>query len=378
MSLWLAAALLVLPLHAEPSALDREVAQVIDLFYDLHFEEALTAADHLAAAYPGHPAGPFYRSIVYYQRFLAEEPRNPETLELFEKNSQESLRAAESLLSSAPAQGHYYLGITHGFRGRVFAARKKYIKAIPEAKHARSELKAALELDPSLEDAYLGLGMFEYFTARLPSGAKPFAYLVGAGWGNREKGLEHLHRVAEKGGPARMEARSVLAAIYAIEKKWDKSEAYLAELSSKYPRNPLYRLRRIYITERLARWQDALSLSDPAGDWVSRMPARLRPLALMHARYRQAECLLVLGRAKEAEANIAALEAMPLPPSLRDFVRLRRANLLDLAGKRSQAEDIYRRLQHPAAVKLAAPWLQKPFTPDPKGIMPWLGLETPS
>ena len=76
------------PVHAKPpAAMDQEILRVIDLFYDLRFDAARKAADGLAAKYPGHPVGPFYRSIVSYQRFIAEEARSPETLKAFEKDS---------------------------------------------------------------------------------------------------------------------------------------------------------------------------------------------------------------------------------------------------------------------------------------------------
>lgn len=373
-----------LALSAEaPKALEREVSQVIDLFYNLEFERALQAAETLASRHPGHPVGPFYRSIVYYQRFLAEEPRQPQTLELFEENSSAALKAAAELRKEAPAQGDYYLGIAHGFRGRVLAAQRRYLRAIPEALRAVRHLEAALKLDPGIEDAYLGLGMYHYFTARIPAGAKPFAYLIGAGWGDREKGLAFLQRTAEKGGPARMEARSVLSSIYALEGRWPESQAYLEELAARYPRNPLYRLRLLYVLGRQARWEEVLERSDPDSGWLRALPGELRELARRPAQYRSAEALLILGRAGEAERLVAELEAEPaLGSGLRDFVLLRRANLLDLSGdrkRREKAVQIYKRLRHKEAAKLAKEWLKEAYPAGPKeALMPWLGLETPS
>ena len=350
-------------------------ARVIDLFYDLQFDKALAAAQELGRKHPGHPVGPFYESIVYYQRFLAEEPRNPETLRLFEKHHEQAVEAAERLLSSAPAEGHYYLGIARGFKGRVLAAQRRYLRAIPEALGAVKHLEQALALDPTLEDAYLGLGMYHYFTDRIPAGAKPFAFLIGAGWGDREKGLAYLQRAAEKGGPAKMEARSVLSSIYALEGRWTEAETYLRELSGRYPRNPLYRLRLAYVLGRQQKWDELLDLS-----WLAKVPPELRELAQHPAMYRKAEALLMLGRVEEAEALVAELEKRPsLGPALRDFTLLRRANLLDLYGRRDKAVEVYKRVKHKEARKLADRWLRSPYAgPEPDALMPWLGLETPS
>lgn len=382
---WLLLCVLALPAKAEaaPGPLEHEVAAVIDLFYNLEFDRALQASETLAARHPGHPVGPFYRSIVYYQRFLAEDPRRPETLHNFELNSRAALKAAADLRAASPAQGEYYLGIAHGFRGRVLAAQRRYLRAIPEALRAVKHLETALKLDPGIEDAYLGLGMYHYFTARIPAGAKPFAYLIGAGWGDREKGLEYLRRTAEKGGPARMEARSVLSSIYALEGRWPESEAYLRELTARYPRNPLYRLRLIYVLGRQTRWEELLEKSDPKGGWLRALPPELRDIALRPAQYRSVEALLALGRAQEAERLIGELEQLPqLGAGLRDFVLLRRANLLDLSGdpaQRKKALLIYKSLKNKEAARLARDWIKTPYPAGPKdGLMPWLGLETPS
>lgn len=360
-----------------PAKLDAEIAAAIDLFYDLEFEKAAVAANRIAANHPGHPAGPFYRSIVFYQRFLAEEPKRRETLESFERHCEDALDAAERLRREDPAQGHYYLGIAKGFRARVLAAQKRYLKAIPEGLGAVRQLKKALAIDPNIEDAYLGLGMYHYFTARIPAGAKPFAFMLGAGWGDREKGLEYLSRAAEKGGPARMEARSMLSSVYTLESRWDKADAYLAELTERYPRNPLYRMRRIYVNQRWGKLERALELSDPNGRWFEKIPQALKPIALAPALYRSAESELVLGRPERAAAHLARLEAMTLPEALGQFALVRRGNLLDWRGRREQALALYRSVTHKHAQRLAKSFIETPYPGGTKDVMPWLGLETP-
>lgn len=367
--LWLAA-------PAFPHALDREANAVIDLFYNLELEKAAAAAEALAGRHPGHPIGPFYRSIVYYQRFLVEDPRREATLDAFESESRAAVAAAEALASSKPAEGHYFLGVAKGFQARVHAAKRQYLRAIPDALSSVRHLREAVARDETLTDAYLGLGMYEYFTARMPAGAKPFAYLFGVR-GNREKGLDYLRRAAEGPGPARWEARSMLAAVHILESDWDKADAYLEELMRRYPRNPLYRMRRVYLSQRAGRWDKALALSDPAGKWLELLPPGLKPLALSYARYRSAETHLVAGRPAAAEPLIAALESGKIPPSLEDWTALRRGNLLDAAGRHREAKVHYKGLRHSRAQRLGRRFMKDPYPGGPKSVMPWLGVETP-
>lgn len=368
--------LLLLSAPAFPHALDKEAAAVIDLFYNLEFEKAMAAAEALSRRHPDHPIGPFYRSIVFYQRFLSEDPRRQETLDAFERESAAAVAAAEILERFRPAEGLYFLGAAKGFRARVLAAQRKYLRAIPEALSAVRHLEKAVAIEPEFTDAYLGLGMYHYFTARLPAGAKPFAYLVGVR-GSREKGLDYLRRAASGPGPARWEALSMLSAVHTLESDWEQADAILKELMERYPRNPLYRMRRTYVALRAGWWERALSHADPQGDWLGLIPEDLKPLAQSFARYRTAEVYLITGRAAQAEPLITALEASARPPSLEDWIALRRANLLDARGRHREAAALYRGLKHRRAAKIGREFLKVPYPLGPKDVMPWLGVETP-
>ena len=361
------------------ASLETELTRVVDLFYDLQFDAAMKAAEVITARYPGHPAGPFYRSIVYYQKFLVEEPKSKETLKLFEREGQRAIDAGDGMMAANPAQAHYYLGATHGFRARVLAAQKHYVKAVPEAMRSVRHVKDALKIDPTLTDAYLGLGMYHYFTARMPKGAKPFAYLLGGSWGDREKGLEELHKVADHGGPARMEARSVLSVIYAMEaeRNFDKSEAFLKELMERYPHNPLYRLRRTYVAERRQAWSEAVAFADCEGPWIAALPSSLQSIARNEARYRTAETYLLSGQPDKAEPLLNRLKDAKTSPSLAEWVLIRRGNLFDFRGQKDEAEAAYKQVKGKVATRFAEQFLRERYPAGPKTAKPWTGVETP-
>ena len=342
-----AAALLLAAAPAGASEIERELAGIVDLFYGLDFAGSKAAADRLTAAHPGHPAGPFYQSLAAYQRFLADEEGRAESLSEFEKLSAVAVETARVWASTSAVESEYYAGAARGFRGRVFAAQRKYLRALPEALKSVRHCKKALRLDATLEDVYLGLGMYHYYRARLPAAAKPFALLLTGERADAEQGLAELRRVAERGGPARMEARSVLAAIYAsdYEQRWDEAEKLLAELMERYPRNPLYRLRRVYAAERRGAFAQAAALADPDGPWIAALDAALRRSTRAAALYRAAEAALLAGRPREASARLDALAAESPSDDLKPWIARRRQEL--------------RRRHAPS---------------EPK---PWLGLEVP-
>jgi hypothetical protein len=367
------ALLLAAPAAAAPPEMERELAGVVDLFYDMQFDKARAGAEALIARHPKHPAGAFYLGVSSYQRWIAEGMRSADTYRAFEKDNAAAVSAAEALMETSPAEAHYYLGAALGFRARANVAQKNFFRALPQGASSIKHLKKALSLDPALSDAKLGMGMFHYFAARMPSGARPFAYMIIGESADRKLGLSELWSVAESTGIARMEARSVLAVILSKddEADWAGAEKLLAELSGRYPHNPIYRLRRAYVAERRGDFDGAVALADPDGGWIKTLHPSLRAPARAWALYRAAESRLLQGRAAETAAWLAALEALPHPRGMKDWALLRRANLLDSKGRTREADALYDRISDKKPAELAGRFKKDRYPAGPKDAAPF-------
>lgn len=371
---WLALLLLlsVAPASAARPELERELGALVDLFYDMDFDAARAGSDALAKRHPGHPAGPFYRSVSTYQRWTAEGMRSTETFRAFEADLDAAEDSAKALLKTDPAEGHYYLGAADGFRARALGAQHKYMRAVPAAASAVKHLKKALSLDPALEDARLGIGMYHYFAARIPSGAKPFAHFLFGERGDRERGLAELRHVADSTGTARMEARSLLSVILAKddEADWAEADKLLIELSSRFPHNPLYRLRRVLVAQKRGDFEAAMALADPDGAWIRKLHPSVRGPARDWALYRMAECRLLQGRSGEAKRWLDLLGSEARPRGLKDWVLIRRGNLADAARKPREADAFYDRVKDRAA-SIAHRFQQERYPGGPKDVAPF-------
>lgn len=352
--------------------LERELGALVPLFYDMDFDAARAGADALAKRHPGHPAGPFYRSVSAYQSWIAEGMSSTGTFRAFESDLDDAEAAAKALMKTDPAEGHYYLGAANGFRARAWGAQRRFLKAVPAAASAVKHLKKALELDASLEDARLGIGMYHYFAARIPGGAKPFAHLLFGERGDREKGLAELRRVADSSGTARVEARSLLSMILAKddEADWAGAEKILVELAARFPRNPIYRLRRVYVAQKRGDLDAAAALADPNGTWISRLHPRVRVPAREWALYRAAESRLLQGRLTEAGRWLDPLGREMRLWGLKDWVLLRRGNLADAAGRDAEADVLYDKVKGKAA-PLARRFKKQRFPGGPKDVAPF-------
>jgi len=155
------------------------------------------------------------------------------------------------------------------------------------------------------------------------------------------------------------------------EADWNGAETLLVELMARYPRNPTYRLRRVYVAERRGDLERANALADPDGSWIAALHPSLRVNARAWALYRAAECAMLLGRLDGAERRLAALDERRAPKGLRDWIRMRRANLDDARGRRDAAAAVYSRIKDKNAEATAKGFLSAPFPGGPRDVAPF-------
>jgi tetratricopeptide (TPR) repeat protein len=136
----------------------------------------------------------------------------------------------------------YALGVSYGLRGNYnFAVRKAYLDALHDIGCARKFHNRVTRLDPSMVDAQLTQGVYEYVVGSLPFGWKMLG-LMGGLQGSRARGIAMLNRVASEGSTNRIDATIFLAAIYRREHRSADAICILKPLVALLPRNYLLRL----------------------------------------------------------------------------------------------------------------------------------------
>ena len=159
---------------------------------------------------------------------------------------QEQKNLARSLLEE---------GMSYGLLARFYGLRDNDLPTARAGKKMRALLLRALKLNPSLTDAYLGVGIYNYFVDTLPTIIKLLRFLIALPGGNRELGLQQLHTAATRGDLTRGEAQFYLAKDYSRrnEQQYAKSLALFEELGAEYPDNPLWKLLQGSLEIRLGR-----------------------------------------------------------------------------------------------------------------------------
>jgi hypothetical protein len=153
------------------------------------------------------------------------------------RNAEARIKAKEDV-----ARSQLYEGYAYALRARFEGLHDRDLPTARAGKKMRAHLLRALALDSNLTDAYLGLGIYNYFVDTLSTIVKILSIFIGLPSGSRTEGLRQLHLCAEKGELGRAEAKFYLGKDYSrgSEKQYEKSLRLFRELQQEYPHNPLW------------------------------------------------------------------------------------------------------------------------------------------
>ncbi len=193
---------------------DKDIVTGIDLLYKLQFDDAENLFRKVIAESPDKPCGYFYLAMVTWSRMVAGF-WSPVTIKEYKERIDRTVEVARARIENdvADSDDFFYLGGALGFLGRFELMRGKWFSSFLVAKKAIKALKTCHKMDPDNRDVLLGLGTFDYYTARL-SGVLKFLSYFFLHKGNKEEGLRKLHLAAEEAIYSGSEAKSVLVHIY--------------------------------------------------------------------------------------------------------------------------------------------------------------------
>ena len=162
------------------------------------------------------------------------------------------------------AEAWFFLGASYGLRVQWRVLRTERLAAARDGKRIKDALERALALDPTLHDAYFGIGLYHYYADLGPSILKVVRWLLLLPDGDRGRGLREMLQAREQGDLLRGEADYQLHLIYLwYEQKADEALKLLGELRQRYPHNPLFvqaaaEVQNVYLHDHpasLATWR---------------------------------------------------------------------------------------------------------------------------
>ncbi len=260
-----------------------------------------------------------------------------------------AIDAAEAWVAREPkrAEAWFYLGGAYGTRVLLRGHRGQYLAAARDGKRIHDSLQLAISLDPTIGDAYFGLGLYHYYAAIAPRAARILSTLMFLPGGDRAGGLKEMEQTRSKGLLLRGEADYQLHLIYLWYEKQAATALRLIDgLHARYPHNPVFFLRladvqSLYIRNHQAALQTYRTMLDAARAGRIAAPA----LSEIYARLGMAQEMDALcdgaGALEQLNAAIALKPAAPYAALARAHYQLGLVH--DRAGRRADAIVAYQR-----------------------------------
>lgn len=356
-----------------PPEYDRLLVEGIDAIYRMQFDKADELARRAIALNPERPHAYLGLAGTAWTRYVYGADQNdPELLKPYEDATRSAVEAGERWIKKHPgdAQGLFALGSAYGLYSRLLIHRREWLRGYWNGRKAIQIIKRAIKADPSLVDAQLGMGMYDYYSDLYPRFIGVLAKIVLRG--DRLRGIETLKRVAREGKYSKSNAMILLVEIFTEDpygaKNPPEAVRLMDELRAKYPESAMMHSAHMVALYAAGRYEEAAKDSRDFLDLVAK--GKYDALQEAKGRVILGTCYWALGRKDEAlkEYRLAANSRYKGRPTRWGVWALVRAGrLLDILGRREEAVAAYQEaLRHEAddqwgLKKLAKAGISRPY-----------------
>jgi tetratricopeptide (TPR) repeat protein len=134
-------------------------------------------------------------------------------------------------------ENRFYLGGLYGHLGRMYGISRSWLSAFNSGKAGAGILEDVIEEDPKFYDAYLLLGMLEYYGDRLSGFTGFLAGLFGMSR-DRQNGLQSIQIAEQNGVIVKYQAEMLLAELYSrLESNDFDAVPYFEKFVKRFPNN---------------------------------------------------------------------------------------------------------------------------------------------
>ncbi len=240
----------------EPTLLDQ---QINSLSFSENFSQAIKLSQEQINKNPNSPKYYYYminaKILEYYQKVaeLSPEKRDEGRKTL----NGEIIKYCENVVdkfedASLNTENKFYFSTIYGFLARVYGVDGSWWSAFRTGLKAKKLAEEVIKANPDFYDAYLVVGMLNYYSDRLSGVAGFIAGALGFS-GDREKGLSQLRLAYEKGSLTFGLAAQTLIEVYSnLEDNETAAIPVFENFLKKFPENK--RTLNAYCLELLSIW----------------------------------------------------------------------------------------------------------------------------
>lgn len=266
-------ALLPSPARASGLNVPPEATKAIEMMYSGKAQEAIALAHKLEVERPDHPLGYLIEAdALWWNIYCKWSERKYNTIDAWshprpadaDDNAELALAdkvtslAESAIAKSDTAEMELYAGLGYASRARLLGLRFEKTPVAHAGVEARKHLLRCVELDPDMADAYLGLGLYNYYVDTLSAMAKILRFFMGIPGGDKKEGLRQLEIASTKGVLTPAEARFNMAKnLRNYDRDYARAEQAAAPLVTDHPGNCVFLLLAGDIEQKLGHTEQA-------------------------------------------------------------------------------------------------------------------------
>jgi tetratricopeptide (TPR) repeat protein len=248
----------------------RQLERAYNVIFDAQFERVPAVLAQTCPPAPEEVCSLLDVVSLWWQ--IQIDPANRSRDDLFSARADAAIAGIEAWTKREPdrAEAWFYLGGAYGVRAQWRVLRGETISAARDGKRIKEALERSLMLDPGLQDAYFGIGLYHYYADVAPAAAKVLRFLLALPGGDKVQGMEEMLRARSGGQLLRDEADYQLHLIDLwYEKQPQHALALLRGLRTRHPRNPHFQeaiaeIEETYLHDHAASQQSWRALLDAA------------------------------------------------------------------------------------------------------------------
>jgi len=219
---------------------DETGREIISFLYNAQLASADSLIDLSIKTYPNIPDFYYLKAHhAFYMRYFTQQPvLRDSILDIIVENGRKAVEVGESQQQTTECK--FFIGSAYGLVSRVHIMRQELWDGYWTARKSRRYLEEVLKEDSTFSDAYVGLGVMEYYPSRLTGFQSALSWLAGMS-GDREKGLDHFRKASANGDILRPEAAFILAYVFRfLENDFLQAGSYFTLLHKEFPRNDYF------------------------------------------------------------------------------------------------------------------------------------------
>ena len=225
----------------EPNPLDQ---QIISYTFNEEFDQAKKLCQEQINIDPNSPKYYYYlinvKIFEYYQKVAELDPdKRSEGRKVLNR---EIIDYCENVIdkfdvSKLNIENKFYYGTIYGYLARIYGLDGSWWSAFRSGMKSKKIMEEIIKNNPQFYDAYLPLGMFNYYADRL-SGITSFVAGILGFSGNREQGLNYLQLAYNKGTLTFGQSALTLIEVYqGLEGNEYAALPYYEAFLKRFPRN---------------------------------------------------------------------------------------------------------------------------------------------